>query len=88
MVNFMILKEKDKKPNTNWPQIFDCPYIILNVKGSGLGKPNALRNLINHQSDTDKIYLCTKDPCEVKYQLIINKRGSVGLNYSNDFIQS
>ena len=31
-----------------------------------------LLNLINHQEDIDKIYLHTKDPCEVKYLFLIN----------------
>ena len=33
------------------------PYRILTVGGSGSGKTNALLNLINNQSDIDKIYL-------------------------------
>ena len=44
------------------------------IGGSGLGKANALLNLINHEPDIDKIYLYAKDPYEAKYQLLINKR--------------
>ena len=47
-------------------------------------KTNALLNLINHEPDIDKICLYSKDPYETKYQLLINKRKSTGLKYSND----
>ena len=43
-----------------------------------------LLNLINHESNTDKIYLCAKDPHEAKYQLLINNRETASLKYSND----
>ena len=32
----------------------------------------------------DKIYLYAKDPYEAKYQYLINKRESVGINHFND----
>ena len=41
-------------------------------------------NLINYEPDIDKIYLYAKDPSEVKYQLLINKRDSTGLEHLND----
>ena len=41
-------------------------------------------NLINNQPDIDKIYLYAKDLYEEKYQLLINKRESIGLKYFND----
>ena len=47
-------------------------------------KKNALINLINIEPDIDKIYLNAKDPYEGKYQLLINKRESTGLQYLND----
>ena len=56
---------KIKKNNPNWPYIPDHPYRIL-IGGSGSGKTYALLNLINNQSDIDKIYLYAKDPCEDK----------------------
>ena len=40
---------------------------------------------MNHQPDIDKIYLYTKDPYEAKYQFLINKQESTGLNHLNDF---
>ena len=40
------------------------PNRILIIGGSGSGKTNALSNLINNQSDIDKIYLYAKDPYE------------------------
>ena len=43
-----------------------------------------LLNLINNQSDIDKIYLYTKHPYEAKYQFLINKRESMGLKHFND----
>ena len=41
-------------------------------------------NLINHEPDIDKIFLYAKNPCEVKHQLLIKKRGSTGIKYLND----
>ena len=40
--------------------------------------------MINNQQDIDKIYLYVKDPYEDRYQYLINKRESVGLNHLND----
>ena len=39
-------------------------------------------NLINHEADTEKIYLYAED--KAKYQLIIKKRESTVLKYLND----
>ena len=55
-----------------------------NRRASGAGKTNSLLNLINKQSDIDKIYLYPKDPYENKYQFLINKRESKGLKHFND----
>ena len=41
-------------------------------------------NLINNETDIDKIYLHTKVLYEAKYQLLINKRENTLLNYFND----
>ena len=70
--------------NSKWPYIPDHPYRILIVDCSGSGKTNALLNIINNQSDIDKIYLYAKDPYEAKYQYLINKRGKVGLDHFKD----
>ena len=40
--------------------------------------------LINNQPDNDEIYLYTKVLYESKYQFLINKRESTGLNHFND----
>ena len=50
----------------------------------GSGITSALLHLINHESDIGKIYLNAKDLNEAKYQLLINKRESAGLNHLND----
>ena len=85
MFNFdYITKEDIKENNLNWPEIPDHPYQILIVGGSGSGKRNALFNLTNHEPDIDKKNLYAKDPCEEKYQLLINKRESTDLKYFND----
>ena len=85
MINFdEYTNENKKEHNLNWPYIPDHPYRILIIGGSGTGKTNALLNLINNQQDIDKIYLCAKDPCEDKYQYLINKRELVGINHLND----
>ena len=85
MFNFdYITKEDIKEHNPKWPEISDHPYLILIIRGSGSGKTNVLLNLINHEPDTDKIYLYAKDSYEAKYQLLINKRKSTGLKYLNN----
>ena len=57
---------------------------INNRRFSGFGKTNILLNLIETQPDIDKRYLYAKDPYEVKYQYLINKREGVGINHFND----
>ena len=53
--------------NPNRPYILDHPYRILIIFGSGLGKTNALLNLMKNQlPDIDKIDLHLKDPFESK----------------------
>ena len=85
MINFDDCSNENKtKHNKNWPYIPDHPYRILTIGGSWSGKPNALSNLINNQSNIDKIYLYAKNPYEAKYQSLINKRESTGLKHFND----
>ena len=62
------------------PQIPDHLYRILIVPGSGSTKTIVLLNLINNEPDINKIYLCPKDPYEAKFQLLISKRKSAGIN--------
>ena len=66
------------------PYIPDHPYRILIIRGSGSGKTNVLLNLINNQPDIDEIYLYAKYPYEAKYQYLINKRKSDGINHFNN----
>ena len=47
------------------------------------GKTN-LFNLINHQTDIDKIYLYAKDLNEANYQFLINTFEDVGTEHLND----
>ena len=85
MINFDDIVNGSKTVhNKNWPYIPDHPYRILIIGGSGSGKTNALLNLIENQPDIDKIYLYAKDPYEAKYQYLINKRESVGINHFKD----
>ena len=93
MINFDdVVKEKIKEHNSNLPQIPDHPYRILIIGGSGSRRKNSLFNLINHQSDIDKIYLYAKNPYEAKYQFnkkaiykfLIKKREDVRLKHFND----
>ena len=50
----------------------------------GSWKNNSLFNLIDHQIDTDKIYLNVNTPYDAKYQFLINKPESTGLKHFND----
>ena len=83
MINFDVNENKTEH-NKNWPYTLDHPQRILIIGCSGSGKTNVLLNLIENQPDIDKIYLCTKDPYEAKYQYLINIREKVGLNRLND----
>ena len=85
MINFDdYVNENKSKHNKNWPYIPDHPYRILIIGGSGSVKTNLLLNLMENQPDIDKIYLYAKDSYESKYQYLINKRKSVGINHFND----
>ena len=93
MINFDDPAEENiKEHNANWTQIPDHPNWILIIGGSGSGKTSSLFNLINHQSDIDKIYLYAKNPYEAKYQFnkkaiykfLIKKREDVRLKHFND----
>ena len=82
MINFDdYVNEHKTEHKKNWPYIPDKPYRILIIGGSGSGKTNVLLNLIENQPDIDKIYFYAKDPFEVKYQYLSNKRESVGINH-------
>ena len=85
MINFDdYVNENRTEHNKNWPYIPDHPYRILIIGGSGSGKTNLLLNLIENQLDIDKIYLYAKDPYDLKYQYLINKREGVGINHFTD----
>ena len=85
MINFVDYTNENKTgDNLKWPYIPDHSYRILTREGSGLGKTNALLNLINKQPDIDNIYLYAKDPYDAKYQYLINKREKVRFNHYDD----
>ena len=85
MINFDdYVNENKTEYNKNWPNIPDKPYKILIIGGSGSGRANVLMNLKENQPDIVKIYLYAKYPYEAKYQYLINKRESVGINHFND----
>ena len=55
MINLdSITNGNNKERNKKWPFISDHPYRILITGASGLGKTNALLNLIKKQDDIDK----------------------------------
>ena len=77
-------KENMKEHNPNWPQIPDHPSRIQTI-GFRSGKRNSLFLLINHQPYIGKIDLYAKYPYIAKYQFLIKKLESTGLNHFNDF---
>ena len=54
------VNENKTEHNQNWPYTPDEPYRILIIRGSGSGRTNALLNLIDNQTDIDKIYVCKR----------------------------
>ena len=85
MINFDDYTDENKiDHNPNWLYIPDHPYRILILGGSRSGKTNTLLNLINNQSDIDKIYLYAKDLYEDKYQFLIKKIENIRLKHFND----
>ena len=85
MINFDDYTNENRTiHNKNCPYIPYYPYRILIIGGSGSGKTNLLLNLIENQPDIDKTYLYAKDPYKSKYQYLINKRESVGINHFKD----
>ena len=85
MINLdSITNESNKEHNEKWSYIPDHPYIIIIIGGSGLGKTNALINLINEQNDIDKIYLYARDLSEPKYEYLIKKREDAGIKHLNN----
>ena len=81
MINFDDYVNENKTEQKNWPLLL---IRILIIGGSGSGKTNVLLNLTKNQPGIDKIYLCTKDPYEAKYQYLINKREVMGIDHFND----
>ena len=58
MINFDDYANENKtEHNLKWPYIPDHPYKILIIGGSESRETDALLNLINNQSDVDKIHL-------------------------------
>ena len=85
MINFDdVTCENRKERNPNWLHFPDYPHRILIIGGSGSRKINAILNLINLQPDTDKFIYTLKIHMKQKYQLLINKRQSVGLRHCFD----
>ena len=84
MINFHdIIKDNLKEQNPNWSQIPDHPHRILKTGGSGSGKKSSLFNLIVSNDALINVFYA-KDPCEVKYQFLINKSESTGSKDFND----
>ena len=79
-----VIKENIKEHNPNWLQIRNHPFRILIIGGSGSGKRNPLFNLINQQSDVDKVYWNAKGLNEAKKNFLVNKRESTGLKHFID----
>ena len=85
MINLDSITNKDnKKHNENWTYIPDHPHWISIICGSGSGKINTLRNLINEEGDTDKIYLYAKDLSKDKYKYLVKNCENAEIKHLND----
>ena len=85
IINFDDYANENKtQHNSKWPYIPDHPYKILIIGDSGSEKKNALLDLINTEADIDKIYSYEKDPYEIKYKFLLNKRKSIGSKHFNE----
>ena len=85
MINLdSITNKNNKEYNEKWSYTPNHPYRILIIGGCGSGKRNALLNLINEQSNIDKIYLYAKDLNEPKYEFLIQKRKNTRIKHFND----
>ena len=63
MINFDdVTWETREEHNPNWTQFADHRHRILIIGGSVSRKANTLLNLINYETDIDKIHLYTKGP--------------------------
>ena len=80
----------NKKAKAIKKTVIQSRIMFENHKDSLFNNKIILLNLIENQQDIDKIYLYAKDPYKAKYQYLINKRKSVGINYFSspkDFIK-
>ena len=85
MINFGdVTSGSIKEHKANWPQVPDHSCRILIIGGSGFGRANSLFILKSHLADINKIYLYAKYLYKAKYQLLINKRESIGLKHLSD----
>ena len=66
------------------PELHDHIHKMLLVGESWYWKTNALLDLLDHESDIDKINLYAEDPYKARFQLFIDKRQITGLKYLND----
>ena len=82
-----ITNENNKEQIKKWPFTPDYLCRILIIGGSGLGKANALLNLISQQDDNDKIYLYAKDLSEPKYEVLTKRYEDAGTKHLNAFIE-
>ena len=61
MFNFDYITNEDiKEHNRKWSEIPQHPYQILTTGGFNSGKTNTLLNVINNESDVDKMYYMIK----------------------------
>ena len=84
MINLDNITNKNKTHNEKWPYTPDHPFRILIIGGSGLGKTNTLRTLINEQNDIDNFFLYARDLNEPKYNILIKKGKDAEIKHLND----
>ena len=85
MINLDDYTNENKTLHNSKVEIYSRSSIQnTNNRGFRIWKNKCITEFNKSQPVIDKAYLYAKDPYEPKYQILINKRESIGLKHFND----